>query len=123
MASDDRGKHQERQEGRGDRAAERPEVLGHGSAGAAAERERDVLANEEGAGEEHRSPEATDTGATEAEVEGHFIGTNPYLMEKQSHARQQDFRAEAERQRMANQAAGDRGMVDRVKERFRGGTG
>jgi hypothetical protein len=124
MTSRDRAKYDEREDGHGDRAPERPEVLGHGPADTVDEDERALQTNDELAVESHHLPQAgdADAEATGAEVEGHFIGTNPYLMEKQAQAKQQDFRAEAERQRTANEAAGDRGMVDRVKERFRGGS-
>jgi hypothetical protein len=108
MATRDGAKYQERNERQGDRAPDRAEVLGHEAANAPDEGEQSLSVNDE---------------ATEAEVEGHLIGTNPYLMEKQAHAKQQDFHAEAALQRMANEASGGRGMIDRVKDRFRGNTG
>ena len=119
MTSRERAKYDERQDRHGDRAPERPEVLGHGPADAADEDERALPTNDEFAVEGHHSPQVVDAEVTEVEVEGHFIGTNPYLMEKQAQAKQQDFRAEADRQRTANEAAGDRGMVDRMKDRVR----
>ena len=115
MTSHDRSKYQERQERQGDRAVERPEVLGHDMAG--------TTAHDEAAGTGHPSAEAAEADEAGAEVEGHLIGTNPYLIERQAHAKQQDFRVEAERQRRAKEAAGGRGMIDRVKDTFRGSSG
>jgi hypothetical protein len=81
-----------------------------------------MLANDEGVGEEHHAPDATNA-ATAAEVEGHRIGTSPYLIAQRAHAMQQGFRVEAARQRRATDAAAGQSLVDQVKAMFRGSTG
>ena len=124
MGARDSQKYQERPERQGDRAPIQPEVLGHAAGTEPTNPEIDAEGAEvEGhvrviqAADEQAPGEPGEEGA---EVEGHFIGTHPYLMEKNSQGRQRDMLNEAERERRAGEAGG-RGLGERLRDRLRGG--
>jgi hypothetical protein len=99
MGDTDSGKYPERTESQGDRAPAPKDVIGHGT--------QDVGDQQSARGAEG-----------EPEAEGHLM-TNPYLLEQAAADRRNEAMAQAERMRRADEAGGDRGLGDRIRDRVR----
>lgn len=78
-----------------------PEVEGHRRRRSAVPSDQTGPADPAGGDAAAASEESDGQGN---EVEGHFIGTNPYIMERTAEARRGQFQAEADRARQANEA-------------------